>query len=105
MIRSIFDVSGVEVEVVFRSGIKRKQTAEFGHVGKVAAEFETMVAAIPGEVIVKLMLLLNRFLRHVAVATDCKAVRERKQIQVCRCVNAVIERLILIGELVNRSRT
>src|ERR1044072_352973 len=103
--RVLCDLVCVEVEVILRSRIESEESTERWYVGKVAAEFETMVAAIPRYVVMELMLLLYRLLRHVAIATDEKTVGESKQIQVCRGVNAIVERLALIGELGDCSRT
>ena len=95
------DLIGVEVEVVFRSRVEGEESTECRDVRKVAAKFEAVIAAIPRQVIAKLMLLLQRLLRHVAVATDEKTVGEDKQIQIGGCVNAVVESLKLVGELVD----
>src|ERR1044072_4175620 len=103
--RVLCDLICVEVEVIFRSRIESEESTERWHVGKVAAEFETMVATIPRDVVMELMLLLDRLLRHVAIATDEKTVGESKQVQVCRGVNAVVESLVLVGELVDCTRT
>ena len=45
--RVLCDLSCVEVEVIFRRRVESKESTEFGYVGEVAAEFETVVAAIP----------------------------------------------------------
>ena len=50
----------------------------------------------------ELVLLLQRLLRHVTVAAYRETVRKDEQIQICCGVNAVVESLILIRELVDR---
>ena len=102
LVRVLRDLIGIEIEVVFRRRVEGEQSAERWNVGEVAAKLEAVIAAVPRQVVAKLMLLLKRLLRHVSIAADRKPVREEEQIQISSRVNAVVESLKLVGELVDR---
>ena len=60
-----------------------------------------MVSSVPRKVVAELVLLLKRLLRNVSIAAHCETVREDKQIQISGRIDAIVESLKLVGELVD----
>ena len=72
------DVARIEVERVGRRRGEGEEAAERRLVDEVSAELPAVVAAIVGQGVAELVLLLDGLLRHVAVTADDDAVRERE---------------------------